>query len=188
MDGAPISSEPDLHVQMPQKPESEDYYTEAELPVGEYSIDVIIDDIKSPGVQGVNGTFTVTPAPLTVTAKSYTRNKGEENPEFELSYKGFKNHEKAETAFTILPVIECDAKADSPAGEYEIKVSGGEAHNYEITYVNGTLTIEDPTGIETVEAGGIDWSKAVVYDMMGRRISIPSKGLYIINGVKVMVK
>ena len=188
VEGAPISSEPDLHVQMPLKPESEDYYAEAEMPVGEYSIDVIIDDIKSPGVQGVNGTFTVTPAPLTVTAKSYTRNKGEENPEFELTYKGFKNHEKAENAFTELPVIECDAKADSPAGTYEIRVSGGTAHNYEITYVNGTLTVEDPTGIEAVQAADIDWSKVTVYDMMGRKVSIPSKGLYIINGTKVMVK
>ena len=43
---------------------------------------------------------------------------------------------------------------------------------------------EDPTGIENLEAE----SDVVIYDLSGRRVEKMTKGLYIVNGKKVLVK
>ena len=43
---------------------------------------------------------------------------------------------------------------------------------------------EGPTGIEGVEAQ----EAAVTYDLAGRRVENPTKGIYIVNGVKVVIK
>ena len=75
--------------------------------------------------------------------------------------------------------------ADSPAGVYPITVSGAEAQNYVFTYVEGTLTIVDPTGIDAPRSGK---QPTVLYDLQGRRTTQPRKGLYIQNGVKVVIK
>jgi hypothetical protein len=138
--------------------------------------------VTTPGVEFREGVLTITPSSLTVTAKSYTRNVGEQNPEFELSYKGFRNRE-TDTVFTVRPVITCEATVDSPAGEYEIKVSGAEAANYEITYVSGTLTVVNPTGITVVERGTLNNER--VYDLQGRHVTQPRRGVYIVKGKKV---
>jgi hypothetical protein len=157
----------------------------ATTPVGTYPITVKLGDITTPNVEVREGILTITPAPLTITAKSYTRKVGEANPEFELTYKTFRNKE-TDTVFVVRPVIECDATIDSPAGEYEIRVSGAVATNYEISYVNGVLTVvDDPTGIETAKA---DDANAPVYDMTGRRVSKPQRGIYIKRNKKVVVR
>jgi hypothetical protein len=60
------------------------------------------------------------------------------------------------------------------------------ATNYEISYVNGVLTVvDDPTGIETAKA---DDANAPVYDMTGRRVSKPQRGIYIKRNKKVVVR
>lgn len=41
------------------------------------------------------------------------------------------------------------------------------------------------TSITTVTAAGVDAS-AVIYDLHGRRVAQPTKGLYIVNGKKVI--
>jgi len=43
--------------------------------------------------------------------------------------------------FTSLPVASCDADESSPAGTYDITVTGGSASNYNLIYVTGTLTV-----------------------------------------------
>ena len=46
-----------------------------------------------------------------------------------------------------------------------------------------------PTGIETVKtAEAIDLNNAVIYNLNGQRVEKAQKGLYIINGKKVVVK
>jgi hypothetical protein len=117
---------------------------------------------------------------------------GEENPEFALTYRSFRNRENADV-FITPPVVECDATADSPAGVYEIRVYGAEAQNYDITYVNGMLTVEDPTTIHAPIAA--DDKVQPIYDLQGRKVSdgntmqknLP-KGIYIRGGKKVIVK
>lgn len=110
-------------------------------PVGTYDIKVGMGSVTNEKVSLVDGTLTITKAPLTISAGNYTKKQGEENPTFTPTYKGFKNNE-TEAVLTKQPTVSCSATKDSPAGTYEVTVSGAEAQNYEITYKNGTLTIE----------------------------------------------
>ena len=183
--GAPINGEPTLAVEMPADEEGNPY-TEPTMPVGEYQIKVYAESITSEGLKAVEGKMAVEPAPLTITAKSYTRNIGEANPEFEVTFKGFKNRENAETALSVQPLITCDANENSPGGKYDIIVSGAEAHNYEITYENGILTVIDPVSINGVTT--TDNVNSTAFDIQGRRVAKPSKGIYIIGGKRVLVK
>ena len=111
-------------------------------PVGTYTITVSKGDITNYNVTYVAGTLTIEKAPLTITAKDFTRYIGEENPAFEAEYSGFKNSETSEV-LSMQPSFTCEANAESEAGEYPIVVSGAEAQNYEITFVDGTLTVEN---------------------------------------------
>ena len=86
--------------------------------------------------------LTIAKAPLTITAQSISKLLGDENPEFTLKYEGFVLGED-ESVLTIPPTVQTDATADSPAGTYDIVVYGAEATNYDITCVNGVLTILD---------------------------------------------
>ena len=85
--------------------------------------------------------YTITKAPLQVTAGSYTMTYGDEVPEFAFSYDGFVNGEDS-TVLVSQPVIRCEAGENPGAGEYVITVSGGEADNYGFEYVAGKLTVE----------------------------------------------
>lgn len=107
---------------------------------GDYEIQVTRGSVTNKNVTFVPATLTVSKAPLTVTARSYTRREYEINPTLELDYEGFKNGED-ESVLQTLPRASCDATALYPPGVYPIIVSGGKAENYEIIRVNGTLTI-----------------------------------------------
>ena len=85
-----------------------------------------------------------------------------------------------------------EATEDSPAGEYPIVVSGGEAQNYELSYENGVLTVTEATGMY----GVLPFKEPLdVYDLLGNKVrhgvtslnGLP-KGVYIINGRKVVVR
>ena len=109
------------------------------------------------------------------------------NPQFEYEIRGFRNKETAEVLIQ-LPVIECDATPDSPWGEYEIRVSGGQAQNYAFEYVNGTLTINPPVGVRDIAGGKVANGK--IYDLSGREVvngrTGKKKSIYIINGHRVV--
>ena len=174
--GAPVEGQPEAECAA---------ISDRYLPVGDYPITLKVGTIVTPGTELVEGVFTIEPAPLTITAKSYTRNVGEPNPEFEVTYKSFRNNEK-EDVLTSQPVISCDATIDSPAGEYEITVSGAEAQNYAITYVAGKLTVVDPLGVESVKADPT--GAQPIYDLQGRRVQQPKRGVYVSGNRKVVVK
>lgn len=54
---------------------------------------------------------------------------------------------------------------------------------------NVKLIFDTPTGIEEVESTNNEvHSTDVVYDLQGRRVATPAKGIYIVNGKKVYVK
>ena len=109
--------------------------------VGTYPIVITKGTVTNYNVTYVNGTLTVTKAPLTITAKDYTIKQGEALPTFEATYEGFKNDE-TEAVLTKQPTITTTATSASGPGDYYITVSGAEAQNYEISYVGGKLTIE----------------------------------------------
>lgn len=127
-------------------------------PVGTYDIIIEKGSVSNKFVTLVNGTLTITKAPLTISVDDYSKVEGEPNPSFTLSYSGFKNGENS-SVLTKQPTISCSATTSSAPGTYPITVSGAEAQNYDITYMNGTLTI---TAKQTPPAGGSN--PYVVYD------------------------
>ena len=112
----------------------------ATSPVGTYDIIVSQGSVSNYNVTYVKGTLTITKAPLTVTAKSYTVKQGEAMPTFEATYSGFKNNETS-NVLSKQPTFSCSATPTSAPGAYDINVSGATATNYDISYVKGTLTL-----------------------------------------------
>jgi hypothetical protein len=86
-----------------------------------------------------NGTLTVSPAPLTVTANSYIRQYGITNPVFSGTISGLLNGDPITAAYN------CAATQSSPAGSYAITPSLNDpesrAGNYAVTLQAGSLTI-----------------------------------------------
>lgn len=91
--------------------------------------------------------LTIAKAPLTVTANNQTRKVHVENPPLTINYSGFVNGED-NTTLSSLPTAACSATTDSPAGDYDIIVSGGTADNYSFNYVKGTLTVTSNTAVD----------------------------------------
>ena len=112
--------------------------------------------------------LTVAKAPLTITANNATKNIGEANPAFTATYEGFVNGDDA-TVLTALPTFTTQADKNSPVGTYDIVVSGAEAANYEMNYVNGTLTVVDEWSMNNT------LSLTDVQVLCGRQIILPVK-------------
>jgi len=86
-----------------------------------------------------NGTLSITPAALTVTADNATRAYGAANPVFTASYAGFRNGDDAAVLAGL--TLATAATGTSAGGAYAITGSGASASNYAITYVDGVLTV-----------------------------------------------
>ena len=84
-------------------------------------------------------TFTISKAPLTVTADSKTMCVDRDIPELTYTITGFVNGE-TEDVLIAKPVAETSADGRT-IGTYDITPSGAEADNYSFNYVNGTLTV-----------------------------------------------
>ena len=87
-----------------------------------------------------NGTLTIAPAPLTVSADSKSKVYGKSNPTLTASYSGFVDGDTTSN-LTGLLALTTAATTGSPAGDYSIAASGLSSNNYNITYVNGTLSV-----------------------------------------------
>lgn len=137
----------------------------ATSPVGKYTIRIAKGSVANSNVSYVDGTLTITKAPLSVMAKSYIREQGQENPNFEVTYSGFKNGED-ESVLTIKPTVTTTATASSGPGTYDINVSGAEAQNYSLTYNKGVLTVTEKDEVAFTIDGttyqGTKLEKAVV--------------------------
>ncbi len=163
----------------------------AASPVGKYPIKVAKGSVTNGFTTLADGVLIITPAELTVTVADAVRDEGEDNPPFVLTYEGFKNGE-TESVLKVKPTATTTATKDSPAGEYDITVSGGFADNYVLGYVGGKLTVNIVSGLNGVKAAG---GTIAVYDVFGKRvlsdarsIGLLRKGVYIVNGRKVVVK
>ena len=107
----------------------------------------ITASLSDPGSKAANydvtlqtGTLTVTKAALTATADDKSRKFGESNPVFTVTYKGFVNGDTT-TAVGTPPTLATVATSTSPAGNYQITVTGGVGANYEILPVAGKMTV-----------------------------------------------
>lgn len=116
--------------------------TSASAP-GTYDINVGGASAKNYNINYVKGTLTITEAPpVTITANSYTRVYGDENPAFEFTSEG--------APLNGVPEISCAATPTSPVGTYPITIKKGSVQNYNDTYVAGTLTITKAPLVITV--------------------------------------
>ena len=159
-------------------------------PVGTYLIVIKKGDVTNYNDTYVNGVLTITKAPLTVKVEDATREQYLENPEFVITYTGWKVGDE-ESVLMKKPTATTTATKESPVGSYDIVVSGGEAENYELLYQNGVLTVTESTGIATISAK----NPVDIYTLQGRKVRTEAKtleglpkGVYIVNGRKVVVK
>ena len=84
----------------------------------------------------------VNKAKLTAQANDYTRNQGEKNPQFLITYSIFAYDENPLSVFgDDPPEAVCDALPFWPPDKVEIRVVGGSADNYDIIRKSGWLTI-----------------------------------------------
>ena len=162
----------------------------ATSPVGTYPIVIKKGGVNNYNDTYINGTLTITKAPLKVTVADAVREQGVENPVFEIAYDGWKNGED-ESVLTVKPAAMTAATPDSPEGVYDIVVSGGEAWNYELTYVNGKLTVTVPSGIVEVASGqlfDVYTTSGTLLRKNTNTLKRLAKGVYVVNGRKVIVK
>jgi hypothetical protein len=89
----------------------------------------------------VNGTLSVTKAALTITADNKTKSYGTANPAFTYSTSGLVCGNTA-SDIDAYPTASTTATTCSYVNPYPITLSGGIDNNYNITRVNGILTIE----------------------------------------------
>jgi hypothetical protein len=95
-----------------------------------------------------NNGFTVTPAPLTITASSGSMVYGGTPPTITPGYSGFVNGNSA-TSLTTQPTCSTTATSASAAGSSQFSLcSGAVDPNYTFTYVAGSVTVDQaPLGI-----------------------------------------
>ncbi|MEJ0032731.1 MAG: MBG domain-containing protein [Bacteroidota bacterium] len=87
----------------------------------------------------VPGVLTITKASLTATAENKTTTYGT-IPPLTIAYTGLMNGE-TDSVIDQQSTITTSATVTSDIGTYDIELSGGADNNYDITNVNGTLTL-----------------------------------------------
>jgi hypothetical protein len=108
--------------------------------VGDYPINVSGASDSNYEISFVNGTLTITPTALTITAIDRSKVYGAATPDLPLGYTGFVNGDTSANLDTP-PLVTTAATAASPVGTYPITVGGAADPNYTITFASGTLTI-----------------------------------------------
>jgi hypothetical protein len=102
-------------------------------------------------IQYVNGTYTISPATLAITALNQTMIYGGTVPALTASYSGFVNGDKV-SSLTTPPTITTIATSSSSTGVYPIVAAGAVDPNYTFTYTPGTLTIDRASLLVTANA------------------------------------
>jgi hypothetical protein len=116
---------------------------DATSPVGAHPITPSLVDptgkLPNYSVTSTNGTLTITPAPLTVSANNATRLYGDANPAFTGTITGIKNADNITATFATTAVV------TSSIGGFPITPAladpGLKLTNYTVTSTNGTLSV-----------------------------------------------
>ncbi|SEP84000.1 Putative cell wall binding repeat-containing protein [Lachnospiraceae bacterium NE2001] len=108
----------------------------------------------------VTQTFVISKASLTVTADDVELDYGSPLPDpapYSATPSGLKGDDKITDLVGTL-VFECDYSETTLPGTYDIVPSGLTSDNYDITYVNGTLTVKAGTAKITVDPKLSQWA------------------------------
>jgi trimeric autotransporter adhesin len=89
----------------------------------------------------ISQSLTVAKANLTITADNKTKFEQQPNPTLTITYTGFVYSETS-AALLTQPTITTTATTASAPGTYPITLTGATSNNYNITFVNGTLTVQ----------------------------------------------
>lgn len=120
--------------ELTEKPTVTTTATEDSTP-GDYPVTVSGGSAKNYALTYENGTLTVIKkSDVTLTANSYTRVYGDDNPAFEYTVSGG-------TITSGEPTITCSATKESPVGTYDIVINKGSVSNDNVKLEKGTLTI-----------------------------------------------
>jgi filamentous hemagglutinin family protein len=111
----------------------------ASTDVGTYAITASGASAANYTISYVDGSLTINPASLVISANNASRTYGTANPAFTASYDGLVNGDTASVVSGL--VLASSATASSGVGTYTITASGASAANYSISYVDGSLTI-----------------------------------------------
>ncbi len=109
----------------------------------------------------------ITQAPLVITVSSASKVYGAALPGFSATYKTFVNGDTA-VSLTTPPRFSTTATTTSPVGTYTITAGGAVDSNYAITYVPGTLTINQDATTTTASVSSTGAS-------LGQMITIAAK-------------
>lgn len=84
--------------------------------------------------------YTIAKAKLSAKVQDAIRTYGDANPQFSVQYSGFVNGESKEVLDNP-GVISTSAIPTSPAGKYQLSLTGAEDNNYDTQATPGTLTV-----------------------------------------------
>ncbi len=109
-------------------------------PVGVYPVILALGSDNNYIINRTDGSLTVTKALLTATADNKSKLYSKSNPPLTVSYTGFVNGDGA-SSLDVAPVPSTEATVLSGTGSYPVILSAGSDNNYEITNVDGVLTV-----------------------------------------------
>ena len=133
-------------------------------PVGTYPVKIEKGTVTNTKATFVNGTLTITKAPLAVGVQDVIITEGDAIPTFTLTYSGWKNNDTEANAFNTKPTAKTTATVSSKAGVYEIAISGGTTNNYELSYTKGKLTILKKDGSAPTDLADLSKDMYHVWD------------------------
>ncbi len=104
----------------------------------------------------VSKTLTVKKAPLVITARDTSIMEGDTDPVFQFTFSGFVNEEDS----SVLTDLQATRNPGLGDGTYTITPSAS-SENYEITFVNGVLTIIGTTAAKVLNSGNVQLQYAM---------------------------
>lgn len=148
-------------------------------PAGRHTITISRGTITDEAVDFQDGYLVVLKVNAIATVEDATREAGQPNPEFTLTFSGLINEETV-PVWLEEPVFTVEADETSEPGEYPITVTAV-AESYELTFVAGTLTVTEATsGLHLTTVGESSaHDEPIFYDLNGRRVHTPQSGIYI---------
>ena len=134
----------------------------------------------------VDGTMTVAKSVLIARADDKTKVYGNENPVFSITYSGFIKNDNA-SVIDIKPVAITNAIASSGAGEYAIELTGGMDDYYDLTLIDGTLTVQKAPLIVTADDKTIIYGEAIPELSLSYSGFLPGEDQDVLDVIPVLV-